>query len=166
MATTLSTTVKAGIDWSFAETGFSASIPDNDRISLTATLGNTLTGNLKADLRWAQDSTVAVSTTKVLDLQALVETVIGIAGTRNFDLLKAIIFVNDGTVDLTIFDDNGSNLFVAPSSPLVVPAGSFVVLTDLTGGWTVGASTKNLEITNASASVVAEYRIVLIGESA
>lgn len=131
------------------------------------------TASGQAEITWSDSRTVAALTIDPLDLSGLTDD----RGTVAFDSIKAIYVRNTGSVALSVASDvvgspddwTGGPIQVAYVAAYEVPPGGIWLATNPTSsGWLVGGGGSNqwIGINNESASTVASYDIVLIGEGA
>ena len=128
------------------------------------------TGTGAADLMFADERTLAASSTENLDLAGSLVDPLG--ATLTFAKVKTIIVIaNSGNTNDVIVGGAASNAFTGPfqdaTDKIAVRPGGFACFAHPGAGWTVTASTGDiLKVANSSSGTPVTYRVIIIGTSA
>lgn len=128
------------------------------------------TGSGYADLVFADERTIAASSTENLDLAGALTSPLG--QTLTFVKVKTIMIVaSSANTNNVVVGGAGSNTFIGPfadaTDKIAVPPGGILLLTHPGAGWTVTASTGDiLLVGNSGSGSGVTYKVVLIGTSA
>jgi hypothetical protein len=160
MATTLSSSGIQQLSWTYTKTvtGFQAVQQGPDSLS-------GLFGFADANVIFTDSKSLAVSTTQNYDLTTLTDF---FNDSVDFgEVLGIMIQCSAGTITCFGAASNPFQWFLAdPTDKITIKAGATLMFGNdtLANAGVVDASNKNLLIANPSASVVATYKIIIIGK--
>jgi hypothetical protein len=159
IATTINTEFNLG-----ADIGSSKETIVNQKYDLSLTDG---TGSGKAQVVWQDKRSILTGASETLDLKSLPRASGRAALTKMKALIIKVTTATTGyTLKLKAGASNGfSAIFSDATDELVVGAGGVLVLTSGVDGYTVGATTKTITITNPAGGTL-DYDIIIIGEGA
>jgi len=171
MADTLTSQIKASLNWLFQESLDLATVADDAKLEYDKSFADGTAAD-QADKVWHDSRTLGVGANDDLDLNALANTIFGSTVTINFAKVKAILIVNTATTageDLTVGGAAAQEWTAwvgAAGDKVRIPADSCLLITNRKNGWTVtnGAS-DTLRITNAGTGSIT-YKIAILGTSA
>ena len=172
MADTLTSGIKASIDWSFREALDLSTVADSAILEYSESLADG-TAVDTADKVWHDTRSITTGANDDLDMTALTHSIFGSTVTITFAKVKAILIVNtsETTGDELRIDTSVANAILTPfassaTTKIEIGADSALLLSSKKDGWAVTAGTGDiLRIHNPNAGTVS-YKIVIIGTSA
>jgi hypothetical protein len=171
MPNSLSTDIRASIQWLFQESLELSSVSDSSKLEYAQSTANG-TGDDQADLIWHDQRLVPASSEDDLDLGELTSTIFGNQLTIELAKVKALLIINTSSVagDVLHVGGAGSAAFNGPFNAdddavmEVGPGDSLLVSCKMEGWPVVDTSGDVLRIANPGASPIT-YRIAIVGTS-